>query len=552
MTSTREVMDQVDTGRPVVVPKATPPTNSFARRMVANSVWNLVAYIAATIIGIASIPLYIRMLGLQHYGLVVILNSILVPIGLLNLSFGEATVKYVAESIGRGDVKQAIVYVRTTLLVNLVGGVLGMVLIASLAHLLSTRFFAIDPADQQLAETAFYWVAASWLVSEISSTYMGVPIALQRYGIVALGNSLGSTLSIVVSLVTLALGGNVLTLMQVRLVWNIVVTVFWALSARALLPNLSLLPGWNRQAFRQSASFGFWQTVASLGSLFGNQSDKFVLGYYLSTAAVGLYNIAFTVELTIYAAIYKLADVIFPAISNLQGRGEDTRAGQLMLRSGWLLSLLTVVGLGSMAVCAHDVLRLYLGIEVADAVAWLLQVLCIAGMLSSGSVSVSQYLMGTGKTQWMAITTIASGLIVLIGGLLLVSRYGLAGIGWTQILAVVLTRPIVHYYLWRAFLRDTIPGRVFFSYLYGPATIGVALTLCLSLLYAQIGWPLGMFGLFMLGAICAGMLLGGIIAVDTLLPGAWQRRADLRALLVLAQTRFLRLVRRRRVLTGSV
>lgn len=98
-------------------------------------------------------------------------------------------------------------------------------------------------ADQRLAQNAFYWVAVNWLIIEISGTYMAIPTALQRYGIVAIGNSLSNSPSIVIGLVVVTLGGSLLTMIQ-ALIWSILTMVFWAVCARALLPNVGLLPGW--------------------------------------------------------------------------------------------------------------------------------------------------------------------------------------------------------------------------------------------------------------------------------------------------------------------
>jgi len=463
--------------------------------------------------------------------------------GLLNLGFGQATIKYVAESIGRGDTEEASSYVCTTLLFNLGAGLLGMILIVLSANLLSTKVFKIAVADQQLAQVAFYWVAAGWLVSQVSATYIGVPTALQKYSIVAIGTSLSTSVGIVAGLLAVALGGNLLTLLQARFAWNIVVVVFWAWIAARLLPG-ALRPRWHKAAFHRSFNFGIWQTLGNLGGLFANQTDRFVLGAYLSTTAVGLYNIALTMQQTLYTVVYKLGEVLFPAISNLQGSGEDQRPVRLMLRSGWFLGVLTIAVLGPVVVFSHDLLRLYVGANIANSVTWLLQVLAVAGMLSSGSVSVGQYMLGTGKTQWIAITAFASGLVILIGGLLLVPRLGLMGAGWTQILAIVLSRPIIHMFLWRSYLRQEVPAKVFCSHLYGPAVMGVAGALSLALVRIQLMWQLGWFELGVGWFVCALVLLVGVLVVDSFLPAGTERGRDVRRLVALILAQFQAIARR--------
>jgi hypothetical protein len=145
--------------------------------------------------------------------------------------------------------------------------------------------------------------------------------------------------------------------------------------------------------------------------------------------------------------------------------------------------------------------------------------------------------MGVGKTQWMAAMAFASGAIVLGVGLLLVPRYGLMGAGWAQILAIVLSRPIIHARLWRSSLHEVVSAKVFFSCLYGPAVTGIMLTLLLCSVREDIAWVPGWFELGVGMLACAGIFLGAIVITDIFLPGSRQRHADLHQLLMLVLTR---------------
>lgn len=499
-------------------------------QILTNSVWNLAAFLIATVVGIVSVPLYIHYLGMGRYGLMVLLNSILVPMGLLDLGFGKATIKYVAESVARHDFNEAGTYVRTTLLFNIGIGIVGMVLIAALTPLLTTRIFKIDPPDLQLAQSGFYWIAFGWLVTQIVNTYQNIPAAFQRYSIVAIGTSLSLSLGILLGLLALALGGSLLTMIQVRVLWTSITIIGWLWIACKLLPGISLRPAWHKLAFRRSFSFGIWQTVSNVGSMLAGQTDRFFLGAYFGTATIGLYNIAYTIQITVYNAIYRLGEVLFPAMSGLHGSGQEERAGRLMLRTGWFLSSVTILAMSPLVIFAHDILRLYVGLTIADSVSWLLRLFAVAAMMTSGSVSVFQYIMGTGRTQWLAISTLASGVVILIGGIVLIPAWGLMGAGWTQLAAVLFSRPLVLFFFWRALLRRKVALKVYASYLYGPAVTGAATSLLLSILRQQFIWVPGWISL------ASAALAGGLVtlcvtwAVSLLLPEGHERQADLASL----------------------
>jgi hypothetical protein len=70
------------------------------------------------------------------------------------------------------------------------------------------------------------------------------------------------------------------------------------------------------------------------------------------------------------------------------------------------------------------------------------------------------------------------------------------------------------------------PWRVFASYLYGPALIGIPLSLGLRATRNSIPWECGWAGLALCSALCCGVMLVGVMVFDQLLPESAQRKAD--------------------------
>jgi hypothetical protein len=79
-------------------------------RTIANSIWNVGALFVSLVVTFFTAPLILAILGTSNYGLFALLTAILAPLGLTNLNLGQATVKYVVEAYGRGDVAEAGTY----------------------------------------------------------------------------------------------------------------------------------------------------------------------------------------------------------------------------------------------------------------------------------------------------------------------------------------------------------------------------------------------------------------------------------------------------------
>lgn len=510
------------------VSSPTPPR--LAQRLLGNSLWNFLAFLVLTLLTIVSAPVYIHYLGLQQYGLLVLLMSIVVPLDLVNLGFGKATIKFVAESLARGDMREAGTYVQTTLLFNLGIGVVGAAVIGVLARPLSQNVFEIAPADRAMAEAAMWWIAMDWIATQMELTLANIPVAKQNYRLASIGNTISASINIVLGLAVLVLGGNLLNLVQARLIWGGVTVAAWVVVDRRLLPEISLWPRFHRLAFRRSFRFSVWQSLAGVGGMLGGQTDKYLLGIYRSTTAVGLYNIPSLIFGTAYSAVETLGQVLFPAISDLQGRGRTEDLYRVVLNATWLLASLMVALMGTVFVFAADILRLYIGAAYTPESAQVLQLFAFAAMLSAPAIGMTQYLLGIGKTNWLALITLASGTLVLVGGLILIPSFGLQGAAWSNLFAIALTRPLIYGVIWKRFWRPEVSFFRFQSYLYGPSVTGWLVAPLVLFGRNALVQPLNWAGLLAGGLAVFGLLLVSILALDLVLPWGRERRQNLLSL----------------------
>jgi O-antigen/teichoic acid export membrane protein len=511
---------------------------------VKNSIWNALSFLASAGIMFLSLPLMLSMLGTEQYGVMVLLTAVLAPLGLTTLNLAQATVKYVAEAVGRGSIQEAARFVQTTLLFNIGTGLVGSAGLAAVAGVLVKHVFIISPENQIMSQNCLYWVAAGWTVMQVASTFLAVPTALQQYPLVASGTTLQALLSAGLGLSVLFAGGNLLSFMKAQFVVQVLAMLGWFVVAKRLLPDSSLLPRWHTRAFRTSFRYGSWQTIANVGSMMANQTDKYVLGALLPASAVGLYNIALAIEQRAYVFVYKLAEVLFPAFSDLQARNDRKREYLALMRASWLLTTLSASMLIPVLVWGREFLALWMGRQVADGSYRVLQVLALAGLLGSASNAGQFYLLGSGRTRWSAFIAWATGICVLVGSIILIPRLGLEGAGWSNVAAMVVQAGAVTI-MWKTVFGSDSHWAAFVSALYGPIVVGLCVAGILrwakSMLQLQIGWPQ-----FIVGCGCSSLLVFlAILAADRYLPGGNIRAADISILRArfLGLSRYFRLAR---------
>lgn len=502
-------------------------------RLVTNSIWNVTSLVVTLLLGFITTPILLRLLGTSRYGLLMVLTAVLFPLGLSMLSLGQATIKYIAEAHGRSDLEQAGLYLRTTLTFNLIVGVAGALLLTLLAGWLTSSVFKIDGADRDLARHALYWLAGGWVVSQVAATFSGVPVAFQRYDLVMIGNLTYSLTSAMATIGVLYVTRDLRYYVATRVLVQALSVGGWMLITRRFLPGVRLLPGWSSVAFRRSFRFGAWQTLGQLGGMVAANVDKYVLGILLSTMAVGLFDVAMTVQKQAYSLGSRFGEVLFPAFSHQSAADDRGRELALLVRSSWLLSMLSASILVPVIVVGGDFLRLWVGPEVAAGSASVLRILAFAGLLGSASNATLFYLQGIGKTEWNAAAILVTGATVLVGSLVLVPRLGLAGAGWSNVVAMFMQAGVV-IYAWKRLFERLMPTNVYLSALYGPILAGGAAALVLQIIRASLTYSVTWVSFALSGVVCAGLTLSLILLVGRALPGGADRQHDISQLASLA------------------
>jgi O-antigen/teichoic acid export membrane protein len=473
-------------------------------------------------IGLVSVPLYTKMLGMSQWGLLALFQAATSPLALLDLGLGAATVKYVAEFIGRGDRPSALKVFHTTLLFNLAMGAVGSIGLLLSAHWLATSLFAIPPSEVARAIVGFRVMAVSWLVGVLTATGASVLNAHQRYDASSRMATLAVLLTVGAGITTAALGGDIVAVLGAQTAASAILAVAYFRIANRLLPGVVAVPRWNGDAFRRSFGFGIWQAVAMGGGFLSGWGDRYILGAFFAPAVVGFYSIINILYTQLYVMFLEMGEVLFPAVSHLEGRQDLAGARRLTLLVGWTLTTGFGIGASVLATIGGDFLQLWISPEAAHVATATLRLLCIGGIIGMPAIAIFYFLLGLGKTRWDAASAMTVGATVVGVDLVLVPRIGMVGLGYGLIAGVVV-RWCFLVLIWRAHFSREVRFGQFAVQVFAPALVSVAILLAMTGLHDHVGrapsWP----WLLMEGGISLMVATGLQLGAGQLLPGGRQR-----------------------------
>jgi O-antigen/teichoic acid export membrane protein len=471
-----------------------------------------------------SVALFTRLLGISQWGLLALFQAAVAPLALLD-GLGRATVKYVAESLGRGDREEAARFVGTAAFLNLGLGAVGTVALLLCARWLAVSLFAIPPEDVPRAIAGFRIMAGAWFVGIMTTPYAAVLTAHQRYDAVAKLSTVGVVLSVGAGLAAASWTRDVVWVLvaQTCVSTAILAVCIWA--AGRLLPGTSMLPRIDVAALRRSVSFWRWEVVGVAGGLATGWADRYILGAFFGPTTVGFYAVANTLATQAYGSFIEMGEVLFPAVSHMEGRGDLPSARRLALLVGWTLAMVFGVFAGVLAVVGGDFLHLWVSAEAAREATPVLRLLCVGYVLAMTAIAPLFYVLGIGRTRWDAAAGVLVGATVVGAGLALVPRFGLLGIGY-GLLAGVLVRCGLVFLMWRVHFRPQFGLWQFAVHVWAPAMTAVCIMLALmgvhDLIAPTPSWPT----LFVEGALVLGIAGAVQLGVSELMPGGPQRRRD--------------------------
>lgn len=421
------------------------------------------------LMSIAFIPVYVRMLGAEAFGLVGIMLSFQAISLLLDLGMGGLMNRemarrshdpLLASSVGRlVRTFEWIVWPMALAIALAIAAFSG----AIEAHGLNARH--LDPATVRHALVLIgFAVAALWPVSFYNNGLSGMERQPAMNAVSAVFATLRSAGVIVAMLLW---GADV----SVFLAWNVAVNLANSLAVALLL--WCHVPRGSRIAFdaaelRASGRFaGGLLAITAVAVILG-QLDRLVLSHSLPLAEMGFYTVAVSVVGGLGRLIQPMFNAMYPRFSRLVAQGNTAVLKELYHLGNQTLAPVLLAISAMLGVFAHDVLWLWTGqAELAAHIATPLRIL-VAGTALNGLINLPYALqLAHGWTRLTIFTNLACLIVGVPYTVWATHHFGLAGAA-SLVLGVNLVNflvniPLMHTRLLRGelkayYLNDVMPA----------------------------------------------------------------------------------------------
>lgn len=404
------------------------------------------------------IPLYLKYLGIEAYGLVGFYSTLLGVLAFADMGFTASLSREMARLSVHGDSRDEMrVLLRTY-----------EALYSVLSALLATGIFVGSPFIVR------YWLRAGHLPAQemvASIRLMGVAIALQLPSGLYIGGLMGLEQQVRANALQIVWGlvrgvGVVLVLrffaptIIAFATWQVISNVLYCAAARVALWN-SLMkdPAASRPRVQLNVFRGTWRYAVAMAGMAAlstllTQTDKLAVSKMLTLEMLGYYSLASTIASLPLMLVSPIALAVFPKLIRYVETNNREGLVALYRRTTSIVAVAIIPAALTMILFATDFLRSWTGSTITAERAGMVASLLLFGQLLQAITVVPYYVaLAHGNIKLNLQVGVASLLLLLPLLVWLVFSHGIIGAAWSWVLVNLCVVPPYMFYLHRRFLR---------------------------------------------------------------------------------------------------
>jgi O-antigen/teichoic acid export membrane protein len=414
-----------------------PGAREHAHVTLARNVFSRYVLIVVNVaIGLVILPYNVRHLGEAAYGLWMLAASITAYFTLLDLGYGGAVVRFVAEFRARRDAR-ALNEVLSTMAYVFTAIGLGSYLVAMAVAVLLPHIFNLEPDQVHTGRLVLLITAAQVALYFRFAIYGAVINGFERYYLNNLVGMLFNLAAAVVNVVALWLGYGLVELVAATTLMRIAPLWVYRRNAYAVFPELSIRRSLvRRDRLRELSGFSIYLAVADWSGRITYTADTFFVGIFMNTAAVGVYAVAQRLSEAVLNLTQQLHTLMMPAVVHRAIEATPDRQQSLLLRATRFQLAIAMCLCGGVAAVAHVLVVTWFGPGLERGVP-IFQLLCIVAVLRASAAMPNTVLQGTGHHRYVATVSAASALVNLVLSVAFVLTWGLIGAALATLLSAL-------------------------------------------------------------------------------------------------------------------
>lgn len=364
--------------------------------LAKNSLFNLIGQCVPLVAAIIAIPLLIRGLGLDRFGVLTLAWMVIGYFSLFDFGLGRALTQLVSKKLGTGEEQGLPVLVWTSLSMMFALGVIGAIVLLVSSYWIVNSALKIPEALIPETQSAFLILAVGIPIVIVTTGLGGLLSAFQRFDIL---NKIKIPMGIInyfAPLLVLPFSHSLYPITAVLVFGRFIACLIHIAACLHVMPNLRSEFNLQFSKIKPLFHFGAWMTVTNIVGPLMVYLDRFVIGGVVSVAAVAFYATPYEIVTKMLIIPVAIVGVLFPALAASHACGSD-KSLRIFIRGTKYIALILFPLVLLCSAFAHEGLQLWLGNEFAKNSTLVLQLLGIGVYINGIALVFITFIQAIGR-----------------------------------------------------------------------------------------------------------------------------------------------------------
>lgn len=389
-------------------------------------------------------PIMLKLLGQEEYGLYGLANSAISYLSLLNFGMGSAIVRYTAKC--RAEEKHNEVKGLIGLFL-LIYGCLSMVVCLLGSYLVGKAdvFFAKGLSVEEISRLRVIMriMVLSTAISLPISVFTSIISAYEQFIFAKAYGILGTVLTPILNLIILYAGHGAVGIAMANLIFQIISGLIYCTYCARRLRLVPSFKGMPIHLLKEIWIFSAFVFISSIADMLYWATDKVLIGAFIGSAAVAVYNIGGTFTSILQNMAHAISNMFTPKVMMMaRDHSSAEQTSELMIRIGRLQYYIVSFVLSGYIVFGRSFIVLWAGEGYMDAyyIALLTMIPLAVPLIQSIAYST---IVAQNRHRFRAILYVVIAVINVISTYLAIPRFGIIGAAACTAAAYILGNGII-------------------------------------------------------------------------------------------------------------
>lgn len=366
------------------------------------------------LVSLISVPLIIRSLGNEDYGLYAMLAGVVALLAFLNASMTVSTQRYLSMSFGENDTGKVNKVFTISILLHLIISSLIVIIMEACTPLLFNGFLNIPQERLEASKIVYQMLIAGMFLTIVTTPFVALLNAKENMLAFSIINISENILRLLLAIWLLYCGFDKLVsysvgMVLITLASSIVTMLFTRYRYNDCV--FSVKRYYDTSLFKEMVGFVSWNTLGAVAMLFRNQGGAVIVNWFFYAIGNAAYGIANQINGAVNYFSANIQRAVNPQIMQSEGQGNRQRLEQLTTATSKYSIMIIGFIVVPLIIEMPSILRLWIGENVPDGTAILSRLILVLCLISQASMGLMAYVQAIGKIRNYFITI--SALLIL-------------------------------------------------------------------------------------------------------------------------------------------